>query len=134
MRTVVTNNGRSRSLLRCEFSPRPNSYDHASSKALRDEGLEVNTKLSVWDFLLIRDDGSGIRLHPEWSKTKVRTCPPQGTDREKGTPQGGLGKSAGKGSFQEYLNHGADGTVRFDANKIKQIQKSSAAVAASSGR
>ena len=129
MRSVVTNDGLSRGLFYCSFSPRPNSYDHASSKALRDEGLEINTKMSVWDFLLIRDDGSGIRLHPEWTKTKVRTCPPQGSATEKKTPQGGFGESAGKGSFQDFLNHGVDRIVRFDANKIKRMQASNAAVA-----
>ena len=77
----------------------------------------------MWDFLIIRDDGSGIRIHPEWTKTKVRTVPHHGPSSEMETPPWGFGTSAGEGSFQRYLRHGVDGTVRFDANKIQQMQK-----------
>ena len=27
----------------------------------------------IWDFIVVRDDGSAIRLHPNWSNTKVET-------------------------------------------------------------
>ena len=117
MAKIVTNNGQSQGLVRCEFSPRPNSYDDASSRSLREAEVVVKKKVDVWDFLLIRDDGSGIRIHPEWTKTKVPTVPHHGPSSEMDTPPRGFGTSAGKGSFQRYKNHGVDGIVRFDPMK-----------------
>ena len=132
IRYVVTNDGRSRGLVRCEFSMRPNSYDHSSSAALRKEGRDVQTKMGVWDFLIIREDGSGVRLHPEWSKTKVKTLSVQGPQTQMATPSKGFGKSAGRGSFRAYSDHDVERFLRFDANKIQEVQKRNAAVAANS--
>ena len=102
MAFVVTDEGRSRGLVSCEFSPRPNSYDHATSKALVDEGLQVNVRLPVWDFLVIRDDGSSLRLHPEFKTTKANAYAGEGHASEVALPSSGKGRSSGKGTFQAY--------------------------------
>ena len=133
MQYVVTNEGRSRGLRCCLFSPRPNSYDHQSAAAARKEGIDVLRKPQPWDFLLMRDDGSAVRLHPEWSKTKFSAHPAEGATTEMPTPKGGFGKSAGRGSFQAFVKHGVAKILRFDAKKVKQMQESHAAVAANSG-
>ena len=133
MQYVVTNEGRSRGLCCCYFSPRPKSYDHQSAAAARKKGIDVVLKPQSWDLLLTRDDGSAVRLHPEWSKTKFNAYPEEGPATEMPTPKKGFGKSAGRGSFKAYKNDGVEKILRFDAQKVQQLQQgSNAAVAASS--
>ena len=117
---VVTGGGHSRGLVSCEFSPRPNSYDAASSRALRDQGLDVNVKLPVWDFLVTRDDGSTIRLHPEFTTTKMKTLPGEGHAEEPEIPRKGYGMSSGEGSFLAEINRDVKRIVRFDPKKTKK--------------
>ena len=53
----------------CWFAPRPNSYDHATHLHLKDRGTPfTDFKLRAWDFVLIREDGSGSRLRPQKNK------------------------------------------------------------------
>ena len=60
-------------LVRCEFAARANSYDHKMHHANRMAGRAQGPQLRVWDFVLWRADGTGIRLHPQWKKTKIET-------------------------------------------------------------
>ena len=76
MEVVVTGPlGRSCGLVGCSFAIRPGSYDHKRHNMLRksDRNFQHIHKLPYWDFVVHREDGSGIRLHPEWSKPSVET-------------------------------------------------------------
>ena len=79
MREVVEGiDGRSGGLVACTFAIRPNSYDHKRSYMLwQTTGKSPNTLLPVWDFVLHRDDGTGIRLHPQYSPPGKRKSPGQ---------------------------------------------------------
>ena len=68
LRYVVEDGDCSRGLVRCEFRRRPNSYDHGRQV----QRGAPNHKLMAWDFILVRSDGSAVRLHPEWNKTRIR--------------------------------------------------------------
>ncbi len=48
----------------CWFTPRPGSYDHALQHANKDVGRETRES-SIWDFVIKRADGTGVRLHPQ---------------------------------------------------------------------
>eukprot|EP00959_Pyramimonas_sp_CCMP1952_P186577 3901339-Pyramimonas_sp.AAC.1 len=63
-------NDRSRGLVRCEFRPCPGRYDHKRHAKGVGRGEAQAVRLPAWDFVLIRDDGSGIRVRPEWPSPK----------------------------------------------------------------
>ena len=106
-------------VVRCMVVARPNSYDHKRHVALRAAGNPLNDrKLQVWDFVLIRADGTGIRLHPQWSTTKIDTYPIQGYLEPVEPPSRGLGRSDGRGTYHWYKEVvGNSKTLRFDAKK-----------------
>ena len=88
---------RSCGLIRCNFEPRQGSYDLKRHHALQQQGLPApEHKLPIWDFVLYREDGTWIRLHPSWSNKKVETFAPE----------------AGPG-FQKMQN----GVLTFDVTK-----------------
>ena len=110
---------RSCGVVRCFFAPRVNSYDHKRHHAARRlANNPVKGRLQVWDFVLIRADGTGIRLHPQWSTTKIETFPIQGYLEPVEPPSRGLGRSDGRGAYhwcKEVV--GNSKTLRFDAKK-----------------
>ena len=73
--------------------------------------------LPMWDFALTRPDGTGLRLHPQWSKRKVFVYPLDGHPNPVEPPRKGLGKTDGKGSFQRYLTLDLVKVLSFDAKK-----------------
>ena len=106
-------------LVGCSLEVRPNSYDHARSHALAKQ-QRVETKLPMWDFVLHRDDGTGVRLHPNWGNRKVIAfafSPHADTVK---SPIAGLGQSDGRGTFRYYGKLGVQRTYHFDAAKEKQ--------------
>ena len=120
MEQVVCGPGRDRSrgLVSCQICARPNSHDHnRQAKRVRDGAREQTVRLQRWDVLLLRDDGSGIRLHPEWSSTKFRVCEVDPHSDPVPPPGKGLGKSDGPGTFARYKGVGMEFTGRFDASK-----------------
>ena len=109
-------------LMGCSLELRPNSYDHFRSHALakRLGPAKVTVKLPMWDFVLHRDDGTGVRLHPHWSDRKVDAfdlLPHADTVQP---PKAGLGQSDGAGTFRHYAGLGVQCKYRFDASKEKQ--------------
>ena len=110
---VVEGDNRSRGLVGCEFRPRRNSYDHARQV----QGDAPNHQLPDWDFILVRSDGSAVRLHPDWNKPKIPTFAVQGHDEPVEIPLKGLGKSDGKGTFRRYRTLGQEETLRFDSSR-----------------
>jgi hypothetical protein len=124
IKVVEGNDRRSRGLVTCSFSPRPNSYGHKMHHVLKQTGQpQPLAKLRIWDFVLRRDDGTGIRLHPNWNRTKMDSFPIEGHTSEVPTPPKGLGESAGPGTFQAYKELGNSMTLRFDPQKWKQANR-----------
>ena len=108
---------RSGGVVRCLLMPRPNSYDHKRHNAAKknDEPI-TDRKLSVWDFLIVRKDGTAIRLHPQWTTTKIETFPSQGYLEEVEHPHKGKGQSLGPGTYAWFKETiGSAETLRFDA-------------------
>ena len=112
---------RSRGLVGCSFAIRPGSYDHKRSHMLIKSGAPIQHKLPYWDFVIHRADGSGIRLHPSWSKTFVETLeePVHAEALAVVTvpPRRGLGRSDGRGTYAKYKNIEGTKQMRFDAAK-----------------
>ena len=125
---VVTGEGRSGGLVGCDLSTRPGSYDHSRRHQLEDGGATVAAQhgfegiyqLPTWDFVLRRDDGSAIRLHPQWSTQKVVSFPAEGHAEPVEPPIAGLGKSDGRGTYKKYKLIGAERTLKFAARRRPQ--------------
>ena len=109
--------GSSGGLVSCSFALRPKSYDHKRHHQLRLAGTpKKDTQLRVWDFLVVRADGSAVRLHPQWSKTAVESYAVEGHAEEVEIPAHGLGESDGPGTYRlKYL--GTQRRLKFDGTK-----------------
>ena len=104
--------------------PRPNSYDHKRHNAAKKNKEPItDRKLSVWDFLIVREDGTAIRLHPQWSTTKIEAFPAQGYLEPVQHPAKGKGQSLGPGTYA-WLKEtiGTAETLRFDAQHRRPRQ------------
>ena len=78
----------------------------------------LDRKLPVWDFVILRADGTATRLHPDWAKTYIETFAPQGYEDPVMEPAKGLGKSDGPGTYRWYKEViGTMKYLRFDANR-----------------
>ena len=109
----------------CWFAQRPNSYDHKRHRQPKAEGRpQTNTQLRVWDFVIVRDDDSCIRLHPQWSTTAVDVAAGVGHEEEIVTPSTGLGGSEGPGTYKYYKEVGVEKKLKFDAWKVPPHLKS----------
>ena len=71
----------------------------------------------IWDFIVVRDDGSAIRLHPNWSNTKVEIIgvPPGLNDFE--IPRRGIDEICGPGNFKYLKNKPLQVFLHFDKTK-----------------
>ena len=76
-------------------------------------------KKPVWDFVLFRTDGSGLRMHPSWSERKVVCWPVEAHACRVEPPPAGLGRSAGRGTFRAYAFMDCKLELRFDYRKDK---------------
>ena len=66
--------GRCCGLIGCYLAPRPKSYNHQRHTMLKDEGRPLlDVSLSVWDFVVRREDGPLVRLHPQRQDRQVKT-------------------------------------------------------------
>lgn len=109
---------RSCGLWQCSLSMRPGSYDHKRHHMLIKQGYHVQgDQLKVWDFLLVRSDGSTVRLHPNWSNTFVDALEGSGHETEVEIPWSGLGGSDGPGTYAYYKEMDVVKKLRFDARK-----------------
>ena len=109
---------RSCGLWQCSLSMRPGSYDHKRHHMLIKQGTTSKVdKLKVWDFLLVRSDGSTVRLHPNWSNTFVDAIEGSSHETEVEIPWSGLGGSDGPGTYAYYKRLDFVRKLRFDARK-----------------
>ena len=69
-----------------------------------------------WDFMLIRDDGSGVRLHPAWTTNNVASYAFEGSDEPVEIPRV-LGGSWGPGTYKHFKTLGQEKTYKFDHRK-----------------
>ena len=70
----------------------------------------------MWDFVLERDDGSSVALHPNYKNTKV-SCKLTPAVADATLPRTGLGGTDGPGTFQRFAARQVDLTLKFDASK-----------------
>ena len=123
MEEVVTGpEGRSGGLVGCSFAIRPGSYDHKRHHMLRQTTTNPpQHKLPYWDYVVHREDGSGIRLHPEWSRPFVEAIEEPGHGEALAVvtvpPRRGLGRSDGRGTYVKYKNIAVAKKMRFDPSK-----------------
>ncbi len=96
----------------CWIKPRPNSYDHALQNANKDVRRETRAS-RIWDFVIKRADGTGVRLHPQWSTNKITTFAEEGHWLQVQPPNHGPGHSDGKGTFKVYKNKSNQKTLKF---------------------
>jgi len=128
-------NGRSRGLTRCSLCVRPNSYDHKRHHARRLAGVPSTVvKLPVWDFVVYRTDGTAIRLHPQWSTTKIESYDLAGHVAPVVEPTAGYGETDGSGTYKLYKDIGNQATLRFDAAKRPQAAVAAKATAKAKGK
>ena len=120
MRVVVGESGgdanRSRGLIRCMIE-KSGVYDHKRHVAAKHRNEQDQGDFKVWNFVLERDDGTLVSLHPNFSNTKV-SCQVGGWRSDDGElPKSGKGGTSGKGTYRYFINKHEDVTLRFDARK-----------------
>ena len=121
--------GRSGGLVCCFCEVTPHSYDgkrHKLFKEMKPERFQQVRpqmqksdvpKLPEWDFLIIREDLTAVRLHPENSKPTFRAREQQIEMPPSHVPGKGIGKSDGRGCFRRCAIHADSMKLRFDHNK-----------------
>ena len=118
MRVVVNGpNNLSRGLVGCSIQ-QSGSYDHKRHHAKKQLGIPTPAMLFVWDFVLGRDDGTCVALHPNYSNTKL-SCKltPRPAVADTSLPRTGLGGTSGPRTFRRFAGKQVDVTLRFDASK-----------------
>jgi len=105
-------------LVGCVLAVRPNSYDVARHYSDRkDHGLrQQEVQKPVWDFVLMRRNGTGLRLHPSWTKRQVPVWDVE-PHREEIVPGKGLGRPDRPKCFQWHLKKDCEWRVHFDHKK-----------------
>ena len=113
---------RSRGLTGCYIAPRPNSIDHKRLHKIHTAtGQAQNLKLPVWDFVVMREDGTAVRLNPPRSHTKVECCALNGPSETIHPPPRGLGQSWVRGTYRWYMDHQTMQSLKFDPSKGKGL-------------
>ncbi len=119
MRKVVvgeSNDDANRSLIRCMIE-KSGVYDHKRHFAARQRNEELDEDKYVWNFVLERDDGSLVSLHPNFKGPNVE-CQFGGWRGDDGErPGSGKGGTSGKGTYRHFATKYTDVTLRFDARK-----------------
>ena len=97
LESVVQGVNRSRGLVACKIV-QTNRYDHKRHRAERHA-----TMLLTWDFILEREDGTCMALHPEWANHKFWSkagLPVEDLE----VPATGLGGTNGPGTYKTFKN------------------------------
>ena len=114
--------GSSGGLVRCSVSRRPNSYAHKMCHAA-NEGQQPPTPAAragehqaEYDFLVVRADGSAVRIHPDWCQKTF----PIYSENPHAAPvraPARYGGTCGRGTYKWYKNMAKIRDGAFDAQK-----------------
>ena len=113
----------------CWFKNDPNVYDHQMCQHKTRAELRSMTERGetekVWDFVIVRIDGSEIAIHPSFKKNEIsyrevkkpnaslcRTGPPV-------VPKRGQGQSDGHGTFKTMKRNMHDFKLKFNVETFK---------------
>jgi hypothetical protein len=113
MEFVVTGEGdhRSRGLVSCKLV-QFDKYDH--KRAHKDPTTRPMPR--IWNFVLTREDGSTVCLHPTYSSTNIEASNSTAVaDHE--LPASGIGGTSGRGTFQYFVQKHVARILRFDPEK-----------------
>ena len=113
MEFVVTGEGdhRSRGLVSCRLV-QFDQYDH--KRAHKDPTTRPMPR--IWNFVLTREDGSTVCLHPTYSSTKIELSNVTAVaDHE--LPASGIGGTSARGTFQYFVQKHVARILRFDPQK-----------------
>ncbi len=111
------NVNRSRGLVGCKVQ-KADVYDHMMHSANKNDG-KVH---SICDFVLQREDGSIVSLHPDYTTTKV-VCYEGALQPDHEIPRTGKGGTSGPGTFKYFKNKNVEVTLRFDAKKKQAMDR-----------
>jgi len=131
---------RSRGLVSCRLQ-KTDRYDHKRHYAQEQQGVRPATRihtedqLMIWDFVLVRANGTEVWLHPNYTSTKVECLEPCGPDvpgcpqpQDPDVPKSGLGGTSGPGIYNFYKNKNLKTLLHFKANSPKGEGKGKSAV------
>jgi hypothetical protein len=114
MQHVVEGPNHSRGLISCRLDKldvldnQRNTAEIRAGRATRQNPAYLYT----WDFVVVRDDGTQVWMHPTWSNTKIQvssTAPA----RDHEVPRSGPGGTSGPGTFKHFKNKRTEATLRF---------------------
>ena len=107
--------------------PLDDSYDHKRRSAARDAGhpFPQDAPVPVWDFAVVRADGSWMRFHPNQTKKKIDIADMTSFDYERSGPQRGKGLSDGKGTFRRMLEGTYNMEGQFKKARSEEMPPSS---------
>jgi len=114
----------------CCFKKDPSIYAHAVYQNMSNEEKRAKSAKDevekMWDFVIVRADGSECALHPSFTKNHLgyrdvrgpggvlmRTGPPQ-------VPKAGPGKSDGHGTFKRMKKNAVDRTLKWDIGTFRR--------------
>ena len=101
-------------IVECWVSHRAGSYDHKRCSQLPSQSRR---HLPVWDFKVVRSDGSSIYLHPQWKGNKIDAteedpCHPEPRVASS-LPANGPGTSDGHGTYQKHIRQNRTVVLKF---------------------
>jgi hypothetical protein len=83
-------------------APVEGSYDHKRESAARKSKKPFTQRAALWDFYVIRVDGSVVRFHPNLLNNKI-SISDGGRDFPMSPPEKGRGQSDGPGTFKRMV-------------------------------
>ena len=109
IRYVVEDGDSSRGLVACEIRRRVSSYDHTRHEHCPDD----HQQLRDYDFILTRNDGTAVGLHPQWRNRDIPTFKVRAAEHTIKLTCDELGNADGPGRFKNYQTLGVARTLRF---------------------
>ena len=108
--TVVAGTCEKPCLIGC-YLAKTDKYDHKRHSALRD-----NVTYHIWDFVLVRNNGTTICLHPDFASTTITSYEGDApSDHE--VPASGKGGTSGPGTYKCVRWQDNEKTLSFDPGR-----------------
>lgn len=90
----------------------------AAAESASSTAVAESRMLKVWNFVLERDDGTTVNLHPNWADTKVQ-CSYGVIEKDHELPLTGKGGTSGPRTYKWFKDKRTDVTLKFDAKKFR---------------